>query len=48
MNRSSIAWKSAENCNSFKEIQTFFGKFSLAPSNFFFFPKMNQVESERI
>jgi hypothetical protein len=41
MNRSSIAWKSAGNfINSFKRIQTFFRRLSLAPSDFFLFPKM--------
>jgi hypothetical protein len=41
MNRSSIAWKSAGNFNnSFRRIQTFFRRFSLAPSDFVLFPKM--------
>jgi hypothetical protein len=37
----SIAWKSAGNFeNSFKRIQTFFRRLSLAPSDFFLFSKM--------
>jgi hypothetical protein len=41
MNRTSIAWKCAGNFyNSFKRIQTFFQRLSLAQFNFFLFPKM--------
>jgi hypothetical protein len=41
MNRSSIAWKSAGNFNnSFKRIQTFFWRLSLAPSNYFSSPRL--------
>jgi hypothetical protein len=41
MNRSSIAWKSAGNFNnSSNRVQVFFRRLSLAPSDFFLFPKI--------
>jgi hypothetical protein len=41
MNISNIAWQSAGNFNnSFKRIQTFFQRLSLAPSELFLLPEM--------